>query len=1606
MKTNELNHKLYLYKPSGADSDFLGELLVDNLQVDIRLHDISNISFTIPRVINGIPNPRIDQVLDNYIVELHYGRIDETYPNDYFKMRFVIYKTPMDFSDTKFIHSYQGSSTESLLEFKLINNWPGVEVYDFFRTITYNRATNNFTEGATTYTNQESNAATGQRYIRLSPVRPGGVDTVYPLDIFLYEIRKKIVVGEEVETKNALIQFDYAGKTYTHADFKVGYYYLSLNGDGTVQYIYIALPDNDVTYNTTTNNYLYNTFTSDYTFSYRLYDNPITKTYAIGPNSTDEANPLNDMYIDLATEADQGDLTPEYGTPQISYNSQKIYSKNGLTLRQILTGKTLESATTANKDGLLYDTDYTIGTIHADIEDLYRSNLQFNNITRLQAIKQVAESFKAFIVFDTIAKTMSFYPENEYGTNKGLILRYASYLKSLNKEVDSSKIITLATAIGKDKTTLNLINPTGKSYWEDYAYFLDSYFINTDDNDILTLISGGNLTLSIESKRFKTDDRIDTSITHNALKVLYTGSTANFTNRWFSTTAQAKALGEWQFARDLYHEIMLGNIEPATDLDVSLLFLQRYYDLYNLRDARIKNYVKLETQLAEYEASMYKAKYLYEYYKKEWDELTAAQQSTAISSGSQTWLSYNKYRLEFTAKTIELETFKTDILNPIKDDLFGTTTNPYGAADSTFRRFLEVQSALHRQSTATDSGLTTCLYVINPIESLNNFKRNAVNNDSSIDNELELLKSTKIYLDENKYPKITVNVDTASLISAEEARQDWNKSFIGDKLYVFLPELNVDLEVQVREVSIDFESNSMSLTISNVRNYNRTFGKFITKIVRNLYNANQNITTYYQDQYNEGSKRANEDAAERKEGQRYESTNKVATGAEDINNGKSSVEVTGAGIESSSIDSVDEATQTFTLTDKILKGFSNVNGSLVAFYDRGTGSFKTEVEISGDNGIIIKKIDNTTNITTKQMYIDTNGNASFAGNLVAPSGDIGGFTIGADFIRAGADNTKLLLKYDTTNPYISIGQATNGYNKEGIFLGLDSSTEKFSILDSTLISEITFQEAFTSGSTLNILNGAGTWTTDAAVYNAVGVSPTDGFFNIEDGLTTSVNTGPDSPYEGNRFLYYESSGTSSLNRDLIFTYTTTSTQLHYISFYYHMFGGSTTSLTLFRNGTTEILWRKTGNQGNKWYEATVPVITGTTTLRFRVVGDGSSFTSDIALDHIRIYSTLNKFSYDPNLGLSLIGDITATSGEIGGFDIGTNQLTAGFSTTRVGISDGSTTSNVSIYAGSETATSAPFRVTNAGAVTMTNLDAQGGTIAGWSIVNETSIRIKSPVGIFDDGGGTFYYSTTALGNGWLGSADTDSNGTIISTTPFFYIHPNYGFSYKVGTNPLSGTPTVSYGAFGIYNRSSSGTFDINTENTTLQIVTDNNPILLQSGLVSSNQNINLVVNGTGRVRWSINGGSTYTSAQQGTGTTWSSKIIKKDITSLSQTDIQGFIDKIEIKQFKYKENDKIGISLIVEDEIDKNIPLKDILFKRDESGITYTSLEAIPEHLKEYINTENFTYNQELNEYTFRPMAYDSTVMLSIAIAVIKKQNNDIKELKKDIALIKNKLGI
>jgi len=81
--------------------------------------------------------------------------------------------------------------------------------------------------------------------------------------------------------------------------------------------------------------------------------------------------------------------------------------------------------------------------------------------------------------------------------------------------------------------------------------------------------------------------------------------------------------------------------------------------------------------------------------------------------------------------------------------------------------------------------------------------------------------------------------------------------------------------------------------------------------------------------------------------------------------------------------------------------------------------------------------------------------------------------------------------------------------------------------------------------------------------------------------------------------------------------------------------------------------------------------------------------------------------------LSITGSITATSGTIGGWTIGATALTSGSGATTVALDSGGI--NPAIYAGSATALTAPFRVTNAGV-----MYASGATLVGNMTIASTN----------------------------------------------------------------------------------------------------------------------------------------------------------------------------------------------------------------------------------------------------------------------------------------------
>lgn len=137
---------------------------------------------------------------------------------------------------------------------------------------------------------------------------------------------------------------------------------------------------------------------------------------------------------------------------------------------------------------------------------------------------------------------------------------------------------------------------------------------------------------------------------------------------------------------------------------------------------------------------------------------------------------------------------------------------------------------------------------------------------------------------------------------------------------------------------------------------------------------------------------------------------------------------------------------------------------------------------------------------------------------------------------------------------------------------------------------------------------------------------------------------------------------------------------------------------------------------------------GTDTI-FRASQDGSitlnNTDSSIVLDSNGLIiknkdSNTEVFKATTNGTLTLTGSINATGGKIGGYNIGDTMLYNG----EVGMSG---TGGISFWAGSETASNAPFKVTNTGELTATkanisgNINASTGKIGGLEIISKEEI---------------------------------------------------------------------------------------------------------------------------------------------------------------------------------------------------------------------------------------------------------------------------------------------
>ena len=139
---------------------------------------------------------------------------------------------------------------------------------------------------------------------------------------------------------------------------------------------------------------------------------------------------------------------------------------------------------------------------------------------------------------------------------------------------------------------------------------------------------------------------------------------------------------------------------------------------------------------------------------------------------------------------------------------------------------------------------------------------------------------------------------------------------------------------------------------------------------------------------------------------------------------------------------------------------------------------------------------------------------------------------------------------------------------------------------------------------------------------------TDDFdWSLNSGPTPSngFGTGPtDDISGGGNYIYTEASNPRNtgdiavIYSSLIDVSNLTSPELN---FYYHMFGPNmgTLEIEIFDGNSYTNIFSLTGDQGDQWFQNTIPIVTSSSVIQFKIIGEiGGDWSGDIAIDDFEV----------------------------------------------------------------------------------------------------------------------------------------------------------------------------------------------------------------------------------------------------------------------------------------------------------------------------------------------------------------------------------------------------
>ena len=423
-------------------------------------------------------------------------------------------------------------------------------------------------------------------------------------------------------------------------------------------------------------------------------------------------------------------------------------------------------------------------------------------------IESVCEQTDAVVVFHNFDRQLSFIHRDNAGKFKGLKVKESTYLKSFTDTQNSADLVTRLYLMGKDGLTINGINPAGTSYIEDFSYFMKPF--ERDSN----------------RRVIRHSDYMSDALCHALLDY----------QEYFSNRQ-----GDYEKLSEDYEKLLKEQLEEdfkLSEISATLSNLEERIEVLKPRGGYTEKRVRNNTSFN----MMYNTYYMMTIQNK-------GSLARITVEGKEYMVSPNEYAYVKIKTPSQVDVGEATLSYPVNilasnpNLVIGLSTS----SEEDFReedvkeldkkynvyKYRELYAAQYAIVTAVekrveiynqnrkdinDSLSVQSFFTPELLAERENFINDGMWREENHTDAKELLEDGRKQLAEKNNVVRTTQVDIIDFVQSleEEDQKNWDKLVAGDKIRFSNDTYDSNLEAFISELSISFDENDVTLTLSDV----------------------------------------------------------------------------------------------------------------------------------------------------------------------------------------------------------------------------------------------------------------------------------------------------------------------------------------------------------------------------------------------------------------------------------------------------------------------------------------------------------------------------------------------------------------------------------------------------------------------------------------------------------------------------------------------------------------------------------------------------------------------------------------------------------------------